>query len=89
MRTSSPQKQVWRCRIVLFSTDGAGTAATMAATGKSKTCVWRWQERFMAAGVPREKTRPPGTPRTPDEKVAEVIRLTQFAVAFGDRFVSQ
>lgn len=64
----------------------------MAATGKSKTCVWRWQERFMAAAVdgqPREKTRPPGTPRTPDEKVAEVIRLTQFAVAFGDRFVSQ
>lgn len=63
--------------------------ADQAATGKSKTCVWRWQERFMAAGVPREKTRPPGTPRTPNEKVAEVIRLTQFAVAFGDRFVSQ
>jgi hypothetical protein len=20
-------------------------------SGKSKTCVWRWQERFMAAGV--------------------------------------
>jgi len=28
-------------------------------------------------GLLREKTRPPGTPRTPDEKVAEVIRLTQ------------
>jgi len=52
----------------------------MAATGKSKTCVWRWQERFMAEGVDgllREKTRPPGTPRTSDEKVGEVIRLTQ------------
>ena len=37
----------------------------MAATGKSKTCVWRWQERFMTEGVDgllREKTRPPGTP---------------------------
>jgi hypothetical protein len=36
----------------------------MAATGKSKTCVWRWQERFMAEGVDgllRDKTRPPGT----------------------------
>jgi len=42
--------------------------------------VWRWQERFMAEGFDgllREKTRPPCTPRTPDEKVAEVIRLTQ------------
>lgn len=35
----------------------------MAATGKSKTCVWGWQERFMAEGVDgllRDKTRPPG-----------------------------
>ena len=30
-------------------------------------------------GLLREKTRPPGTPRTSDEKVAEVIRLTQDA----------
>ena len=77
---SSLQKHVWRCRIVLLSADGAGTTSIMTATGKSKTCVWRWQERFMAEGVDgllREKTRPPGTPRTPDEKVAEVIRLTQ------------
>mgnify|MGYP006945914800 CR=1 FL=1 len=31
-----------------------------------------WQERFMAEGVEgllREKTRPPGTPKTPNEKV--------------------
>jgi len=79
---SSPQKHVWRCRIVLLSADGLGTTAIMAETGKSKTCVWRWQERFMAEGVDgllREKTRPPGTPKTPDEKVAEVIRLTQDA----------
>jgi len=57
-----------------------GTAAIMAATAKSKTCVWRWQERFMHEGVDgllREKTRPPGIARTPDGKVADVIRLTQ------------
>ena len=23
----------------------------MAEAGKSKTCVWRWQERFMHEGV--------------------------------------
>jgi leucine-zipper of insertion element IS481 len=30
-------------------------------TGKSKTCVWRWQERFAAErieGLVRDKTRP-------------------------------
>jgi transposase len=77
---SSPQKHVWRCGIVLLSGDGHGTSAIMAGTGKSKTCVWRWQERFMREGVDgllREKTRPPGTPKTSDEKVADVIRLTQ------------
>ena len=59
----SPQKHVWRARIVLLTADGLGTVAIMAATGKSKTCVWRWQERFMVEGVDgllRDKTRPPG-----------------------------
>ena len=41
---SSPQKHVWRCRIVLLSADGLGTTAIMASTAKSKTCVWRWQD---------------------------------------------
>ena len=59
----SPQKHVWRARIILLTANGLGTVAIMAATGKSKTCVWRWQERFMAEGVDgllRDKTRPPG-----------------------------
>jgi hypothetical protein len=62
----SPQKHVWRARIVLLSSDGLGTSAIMSATGKSKTCVWRWQERFMHEGVDgllRDKSRPPGKRR--------------------------
>lgn len=43
----SPRKFVWRARIVLPSGDGLGTCAILAATAKSGTCVWRWQERFM------------------------------------------
>jgi hypothetical protein len=39
---SSPQKHVWRARIVLLSADGTGTSAIMSATGKPATCVWRW-----------------------------------------------
>ena len=48
---NTPQKHVWRARIVLLTADGVGTNAIMAATGKSKTTVWRWQERFMSDGV--------------------------------------
>ena len=43
-----PQKHVWRAEIVLLSAEGAGTREIMRRTGKSKTCVWRWQERFAA-----------------------------------------
>ena len=52
----------------------------MLRTGKSKTCVWRWQERFMSEGVDgllQEKTRPPGIPKTAAATAAAVIRLTQ------------
>jgi Homeodomain-like domain-containing protein len=50
---SAPQKHVWRARIILFSGEGLGTSAIMAASGKSKTCVWRWQDRFMREGARR------------------------------------
>jgi transposase len=76
----SAQKHVWRARIVLLSAAGAGTMAIMSATGKSKTCVWRWQERFMESGVDgllRDRTRPPGTPPLAPGRVQEIIRLTQ------------
>ena len=46
---NAPQKHVWRAKIVLLSADGVGTVEIMWQTGKSKTCVWRWQERFMQA----------------------------------------
>ena len=37
---NSSQKHAWRCRIVLFTADGLGTAAIMRRTGKSKSVVW-------------------------------------------------
>ena len=76
----SPQKHAWRARIVLLSGDGLGTSAIMSQTGKSKTCVWRWQERFMHEGVDgllRDKSRPPGNAPIPPKRVAEIVRLTQ------------
>ena len=58
---NASQKHVWRAEIVLLSAGGAGTNAIMRQTGKSKTCVWRWQERFATEGFEgllRDKTRP-------------------------------
>ena len=46
----------------------------MAASGKPKTTVWRWQDRFVEAGIAgllRDKTRPPGKlpiPRRQDRR---------------------
>ena len=62
---NTPQKHAWRAEIVLLSADGAGTSEIMRRTGTSKTCVWRWQERFMQEGVEgllRDKTRPSRIP---------------------------
>lgn len=76
---NSPQKHVWRATIILMSGDGLGTVAIMEATGKSKPCVWRWRERFMAEGVDgllRNKSRPPGIAPLDDELVERDVALT-------------
>src|ERR1700674_1345369 len=48
---NSTSKAVWRARIVLATAEGHGTNAIMRLTGKSKPCVWRWQERYIVEGV--------------------------------------
>src|ERR1700712_4737684 len=77
---NTPQKHVWRAEIVLLSADGFGTSEIMRRTGTSKTCVWRWQERFMQKGVEgllRDKTRPSRIPALTLETVALVVARTQ------------
>src|SRR5437899_10153257 len=77
---NSPQKHVWRARIVLLTAAGLGTVEIIRRTGKSKTCVWRWQERFMQAGVGgllRDKTRPSRIPPLAAQIAEQVIALTQ------------
>jgi len=77
---NAAQKHVSRARIVLLSADGLGTNAIMRRTGKSKTCVWRWQERFAAEGVAgllRDKTRPSRIAPLGPEVAARVVALTQ------------
>ena len=59
----------------------------MRRTGLSKPSVWRWQERYIEAGVDgllRDKTRPSRIPRLSDERAAEVVRLTMEEPPPGD-----
>ncbi len=77
---NTPQKHVWRAEIVLLSADGVGTSEIMRRTDTSKTCVWRWQERFMQEGVEgllRDKTRPSRIPALTPEMVAWVATRTR------------
>ncbi len=76
---NAPQKHVWRSTIVLLSADGVGTASIMRRTGKSKTCVWRWQARFMAEridGLLRDKTRPSRIAPLGADVAERVVALT-------------
>src|SRR5271163_3277026 len=76
---NSPQKHVWRARIVLLSADGVGTMAIQRQTGKGKPTIWRWQARFMAEGVEgllHEATRPAGKPPLPAETIERVVEMT-------------
>ena len=76
---NSPQKHVWRARIVFLTAAGIGTNEIERRTGKDKTCVWRWQKRFMEEGVDgllRDKTRPPGKPPLAQSVIDRVVALT-------------
>jgi transposase len=51
----------------------------MRRTGTSKTCVWRWQERFMQEGVAGllcDKTRPSRIPPLGADAAERVVALT-------------
>jgi transposase len=76
---NTPQKHVWRSEIVLLTAHGVGTNEIMRRTGKSKTCVWRWQERFIEEGFDglfRDKTRPSRVKPLGAEVAERVVALT-------------
>src|SRR3974390_1299124 len=76
---NSAQKHVWRAKIVLMTAEGYRTAKITRATGKAKTVIWRWQERFRdegAAGLWRDKTRPSRIPSLSPEVAERVVTMT-------------
>jgi hypothetical protein len=44
---NSPQKHVWRARIIVLTADGAGTTAVMRAVGKGKTAQAAVRDRHV------------------------------------------
>ena len=89
---NSASKAVWRARIVLATADGHGTNQIMRLTGKSKPCVWRWQERYVAEGVEPLVRR--GQQIRAGQAVARIVPShsgieTGFALGSGNRAYAQ
>src|SRR5436190_16042373 len=79
---NTPQKLVWRSRIVLLSADRVGKMAIVRAVGKCKRTVDRWQERYVAhglAGLQRDATRRGRKPPLPALVIERVVEMTLHA----------
>ena len=76
---NTPQKLVWRARIILLWAQGAGVTETVRATGKTKRTVYRWRERYVArgaAGLERDATRPGRKPPLTAPMIERVVNMT-------------
>jgi len=76
---NTPQKLVWRARIVLMWSEGIGVTAIVRATGKTKKTAYRWRDRYLrsgVAGLARDATRPGRKPPLSAAMIARVVRMT-------------
>ena len=65
--------------IILLTANGVGTNDIMRRTGRSKTCIWRWQAWFMEGGLGgllRDKTWPSRIAPLGPEVAQRVAALT-------------
>src|SRR5947209_15449038 len=76
---NTPQKVVWRARIVLLAGDDLAAVAIAAAVGKSVLTVRRWRRRYTAKGVDgllKDATRPTRRKPLALEKIKQVVHMT-------------
>src|SRR5262245_62391478 len=76
---NTPQKVVWRARIVLLASDGMSAEVIAAAVGKSLLTVRRWRRRYMAKGVEgllKDATRPSRVKPLRPEVIERVLHIT-------------
>jgi transposase len=76
---NTPQKIVWRARIVLLANDGLTAEGIAAAVGKSLLTVRRWRHRYVAKGVDgllKDATRPSRVKPLSAETIKRVVHMT-------------
>ena len=76
---NTPQKVVWRARIVLLASDGLTAEGIAATVGKSLLTVRRWRRRYVAKGVDgllKDATRPSRVKPLTPEKIKQVVHMT-------------
>ena len=76
---NTPQKVVWRARIVLLASDDLRAGAIAAAVGKSLLTVRRWRRRYVVKGVDgllKDATRPSRVKPLAPETIKHVVHMT-------------
>jgi transposase len=76
---NTPQKIVWRARIVLLASDGLTAEGIAAAVDKSLLTVRRWRRRYVAEGVDgllTDATRPSRVKPLAPGKIKQVVHMT-------------
>ncbi len=75
----TPQKLVWRARIVLMWSQRAGITEIIRATDKTKRTAYRWRDRYLSrgvAGLERDATRPGRKPPLDAATIERVVTMT-------------
>ena len=76
---NTPQKLVWRARIVLMWAEGVGVTAIVRATGKTKRTAYRWRDRYVERGLQglqRDASRRGRKERLCAEAIERVVHMT-------------
>lgn len=76
---NTPQKLVWRARIVLMWADGAGITEIVRATGKTKRTAYRWRDRYLERGIEglqRDASRPGRKKPLDTATIERVVHMT-------------
>jgi transposase len=76
---NTPQKLVWRARIVLMWADAMSLASIVRTLGKTKKTAYRWRDRYLEQGVDglgRDATRPGRKTPLSADVIARVVEMT-------------
>jgi transposase len=78
--TAAPHREVVRAQALLLAAEGLANTAIAARVGVSPSSVVSWRERFSAEGLAKFAQVRKGRgrrPEIPQEKIDEIVRLTQ------------